>query len=162
MNKYVEKYQKIVNQLIKKSFPELKVKKIFIYELPFSSRFYSAGAWNFKIFAIITLFKNSRKYSDEMLKALLAHELSHLENHEKKAYIEDFIYFLKWLFSSKTRADEERKADILTIKKGYGKQYILLTNKIYEKDKKKLEHHKIRGYLSPEQIKSYMKKLKWF
>ena len=160
MNNYVEKYRKIVNRLINNSFPNLKNKEIIVTEFPNISKKYSAGAGEFLIFKWIIVLRKCRKYSNKALIGLLAHELSHCYITERMGLLEKFIYFIRWVFSKRMRAKAETQTDLITIKKGYGEELILLRKGIsIGKTKEQLEERAKRGYLSLGEIKTYMKKL---
>lgn len=157
---YVEKYRKIADELIKKSFSILKNKLIFIFEKK-DKKLYYGISYDFVLFKHIGIFKRSRKHSKKALKGLLAHELSHLENSTKMGFYRKIIYFAKWFFSKQTKAEYETMADILLVKKGYGREYSqFLTESLKGKNKEYLKRREERGYLSLKKVKEYMKKQK--
>jgi len=168
MDEYVEKYREIVNELIDKSFPSLKNEKVKIIEIS-KYLFWWAGGdvikFNNKYFIIVT---NKIKESDnKALKAFFAHELCHVEDYKKRNIpsIINIFYYLKeglsWVFCTSFSRELERKTDIETIKKGYGKELLKWALERENRySKRKLNMLYSRGYLSPKEIKQEMKKLK--
>jgi len=134
MNKYIQEYQKIVSTVVKKSFPSLKNKKIRIIEygiLTGPYYFFTSGFEAYLFGTHLVGFNiKLRKLKDskeEVLNALIAHELCHAEDHEKfKNDIEIIIHCIKYAISQISGKSycriTERKTDIQTIKKGYGKE----------------------------------------
>lgn len=161
MNHHEEKYNKIVRELIKKSFPELKKSIIFINYIDSPYCKHNATVFEFFIFKWIIVFKKAKNYSKDALIGMFAHELSHLAIIKKRNFFQKIAYFWSWPFSKKKRAEFERKTDIEVVKKGYGKQRIEL-NKFSFKGKTKEQLGEIRkkGYLSNKEIRYHMKKLK--
>lgn len=157
MEEYLKKYKKVIDGLIKKSFPKLKDKKIFISEVP-NFKKWNAGVWYFIFFNWILVCKKVRDYPIKELKALFAHELGHIEYFENLNLLEKMEYGLKWLFSKKIRAEFETKTDSLVIKKGYGKELLKLVQR-GEKIRTKGERlkRKEQGYLTSNQIKKLIK-----
>ena len=160
MNKYIEKYKKIIDELVQKSFPILKNKPISVSEDKNKKRYYGIS-YDFVLFKHIGISEKSRKYSKKALKGLLAHELSHLENSTKMSFYRKIIYFIKWFFSKKIKAEYETMADMLLIKKGYGKEYSqFVIEGLKGKNKEYLKRRKEKGYFNLKQVKEYMKNQK--
>ncbi len=159
---YVVKYRKIVDKLIKKSFPELKRKKIII--LDFVYRKFTASVFDLSF--VVLIFTDSKKaelYSYHELKGLFAHELCHIKRHYNRSFFRKISFIVKYIFNEKTRSLEENETDKLTIKKGYAKNLYQLINK-FEKNHAKniLKKRLSKGYLSSKQIKQYAMKIrKW-
>jgi len=151
-------YKKIINELIKKSFPNLRREVIFVIEKNIFNLKYSAIAVYSFFFSWIIVHPKVQKYSKSSLDALFVHELAHLNLIINRTFIDKIKFLFKWLFTKKGKEDFERDADILTVKKGYGKERL----KLIEESKKtytKQQLKKMRkGYLTPKQIKYYMKK----
>jgi hypothetical protein len=153
------KYKKIINNLIKKSFPELKNKKIYVFET--RNKKFSAISLELLYLKIIFVSIKSKKYSVSALKGLFAHELSHFSIIENMSFLENISYFWRFPFSKNVRANFETKADKLVIEKDLEKELIALKKEdAKKKNKKDLENKLNRGYLSPSQIKAYAKKIK--
>jgi hypothetical protein len=137
-------------QLIKKSFPLLKDKRISFFVIRF--RFYACSIWIPPFIRFIIISKRTRDFSDLVLEAIMAHELCHQERYLEMGIKRYLKFVVGFITSRKTQAAEERATDRLTIEKGYGRQLYELT-KIHYLDKK---HERINGYyLSLEEIRSY-------
>jgi len=151
--KYKEKYQKIIDELISKSFHSLK-KKIKAFEFKITKLY---GIY-IPLFDYVGVNKLCRKFSDKEIRGILAHELCHAELSRKYGILKNFfLYSMYWIIPS-IRKDEEIKTDKLTIKKGYAKELILSSKRLEEK----YPNYKDKTFISPEQIKSYAKKIgKW-
>ncbi len=149
MNKYEEKYKKIVKKLVEKNFPTLRDEKIIIEENEMKSN--ARAKYGFTGFKIIVSFK-LRKFPSKILKGLFAHELCHFEIFKKRGVIITKLGLLLYFTNSKFREKEEKKADKLTIKKGYGKELIYT--------RKYLKLRKPEFYLTDNEIKHFIKKYK--
>ncbi|MFH1521493.1 MAG: hypothetical protein ABIF18_00890, partial [archaeon] len=87
---YVKKYQKIVNELIKESFPILKAKRISIIE---NKKSHATALVVKSPFSLkLTVNHRARGYSKKLIMGLFAHELCHFEQWEKHPW--DY-YFLQ-------------------------------------------------------------------
>jgi hypothetical protein len=156
---YKEKYKRLVNELIKKSFPSIKHFKIFITENKIFKLRYSAITNYFIFCGWIILHPKARRYSKPALKGLLVHELSHLDIILRKSFLNKIKFAFKFIFTKKGRKDNETAADMLTIKKGYGKDLLKLTN-IIEKQKSHIKNRAKKGYLTSRQIEEAIRKKK--
>tara|TARA_Y100000310_G_C20610622_1_gene777782 strand:+ start:270 stop:731 length:462 start_codon:yes stop_codon:yes gene_type:complete len=153
MNKHTQKYQGIINDLIKKSFPELKTKKFKVFEFDITK--FSGGY--FPIINLIGIHKKHRDSSNKVLKGLFVHELCHAEIVEKRSLLKNMLIGIAYWFVDSTRKKEENETDKLIIKKGYSRELFKLT-KLREEEGKEYSKY----YLSPQEIKSYAKKIgKW-
>lgn len=154
-------YNKQMQEMIKKSFPKLKNKRIWIYESN-NTKFKSASAdtYYFLFFWRIRLAKRLRTYPKNYIKAILAHELGHVEIFQKKNLIGKAIHNVIYFLSRRYREKEEKNVDKLAIEKGYGKElYLFRKYNLSIADEKTKE--KIRMYyLSPKEIKKYIKVLR--
>lgn len=167
MNRYEEKYKKIVNELIRKDFSELGGERINVVEIQdltnWSESFSTKGVDNYYIF----MFKKVRDRKEKALKGQIAHELCHLIlNYKDKNLVASWWHLFKKIlsfgFNTNFSRIIETNADKETIKRGYSKELIELKKdwlKKFGKEKIK-ELGYSRGYLSPEQIKSYAKKIR--
>lgn len=151
MNKLIEKHQKIIDELIEKSFSSLKEKTIFLTEAKIANFQYSAVTNYFIFFSWIVVHPKSRIYSKKALIGLFAHELAHLDIIANMNFFEKISFGFRFLLTKKCKIDFERDADILAIKKRYGKELI----KFEEKSSKR--YIKLGGYLTVKEIKEYMK-----
>ena len=161
MSKYINKYRVIVDELIDRSFPKLKKDNIFVFNFN-PLWFFTAMVLDIGIFkAIFISRKRIKKYSKEERKAILVHELCHIEKHKGKNFLQKTFHIIKYILFRNIRVNEENNTNILTIKKGYGEQILSAELKLrrgYTKEKlKKIDE---RGYLTADQIKSYIRKFK--
>jgi len=163
MNNQSKKYGKILDELVKKSFSELKNEKIFITDFIIFKRFI-AQALDFGFFKLLLVNNdkiNELLFSKEEMIGLFVHELCHFERYKKKTFLQKAAFILTTWFSKKIRCKDERNTDRLTIKKGYGKELLKIALKREQKySKEKLAEVYSSGYLSPKEIKQEMKKLK--
>ncbi len=149
MNEYIRRYQKVVDELLDKSFPILRKKEPRIFE----SKLFRNYGFYFPI--INTIFITKRKiFSNKEKIGLLAHEFCHAEQSNKKDFFENIFLFINYWLSKKTRKNIEVEADKLVIKKGYAKELFEMTKRFES------ELGKMRYGLSQTQIKSYAKKIK--
>jgi len=146
-------HQKIADDLISKSFPILRRKKIYISY--FSGKKYSGGAFWILPFWRVLFINRDRKFSNNQLIGLFVHELGHFEIYQKRGWLLFwFVGLLYWIFP-RFREKEEKNVDKGIIQKGYAKKYYSL---VKEFNSKKLKASKY--YFSPEEIKSYAQKIK--
>lgn len=154
-------YKKIVDHLIKKSFPELK--KINVRVIVEKLKRGSMRAT--RLYGGYLIIIDPEKYEDakdnEIIGAI-AHELTHFEDYSKKSWIRYFFWFLHYKYSKSFMRDVEIKTDKLTIQRGYARE--LYSNRCYRASKSRIplvEKGK-RAYLTPEEIKLYAKEIgKW-
>lgn len=146
----VETYRNIVNRLIAKSFPELKNDKIAVEER--NTKKWRAHAI-YSIFGLKILVSNQlREFPERKIKRILIHELCHLVEFKQLGYLRTKIDFVIYLLSKKHRTKIEREANILMIRKGYGK---LVLSACKENLARGLGY-----FLSEKEIKSYINKFK--
>ncbi len=151
MKEYIERYNDIVNELVKKSFSKLKDKKIKIFEFGFINLYGLFLPFNF-----IGMNKKCRGFSEEEIRGILAHELCHAEFGAKKGILWLMVFFVFYWFFSKLRIDEEIRNDREVVKKGYAKELFKITKRI----EKEYNLDNIKYGLSSKEIKSYARKIK--
>lgn len=150
MNKHIKRYQKIISNLINKSFPKLKGRKVRIFE---TKLFVTHGMY-LPVFNFIIIHKKCRHFSNNVIKGVIVHELCHAEQSIKVGFLKDILYDIIYWFSPKFKKKIEIDADKRAIKKGYSKE-------LYESTKKfETEFGKIEYGLSLKQIKDYAKKIR--
>lgn len=154
--KFEKRYQKIVDELVEKSFPSLKNEKIIVKEKDMKS---FARADYLPFLKRIRVGLMLRKADNKTLAGLFAHELCHFEDFKKKGYLITFICYILHKFSDKFRRKLEKETDRLTIRKGYGNELIKITSFVNKRRTKKRKHFE-KNYLKVEEIKQEMKKLK--
>lgn len=146
------KCTRIKNQIILKSFPLLKQKKIYLIII--NSNFYGHSICIPFLICFIAISKKSKIFNDFCLEGLLAHELSHQERYLKMTLFQYLKFIIKYLTNKKYRTKTEKEIDQTTVKKGYGNQLYELSI-IQFKDNKRNKINKY--YSSLEEIKEYKK-----
>lgn len=155
---YKEKYQKIINKLIGKNFPELEGKKIHIFE---NKKVHATAAvTKFPFFLKLTVNYRVRKYSKKLLMGIFAHELCHFEQWERHPWDYYFLQGFRVTFK-KLNIKMEKETDKRAIKKGYARE--LYSQRLSRYRSKSISFDKLKDlYLSPREIKAYAKEIgKW-
>jgi len=154
-------YRKIVDKLIEKSFPKLKTRIIFLSKRKIFRIDCFAITFYFILFSWIFVNPKTDKFSVNQSKAVLAHELAHLDIIANKNLFGKIEFGINLLFTKNGERNFERVVDILVVKKGYGKGLLSVILKIEKmSSKEKNLKRKSRGYLNSEEIKSYIEKYK--
>ncbi len=144
-------YNKQIQQIKKKSFPLLKNHKIIVKE--------NKKSWGIRVYYLyfFTLYKIGKGAEKGLSQGGIAHELSHIEMFKKWGFWKSaWLSFLQFFFGN-IRKKIERGADLLAIKKGYGKELYQTRKKKVPKRIRKLLN---KYYLSLSEIKKYTKKNK--
>jgi len=142
--------RKIADRIIDESFPQLQGKRIIILVLRF--KFYALSLWIPPVLRIIVVSTRAKHLNDEAITGLIAHELCHQERYCEMGIRKYMKFLIMYVFSDKTRRNEEHEADRRTIEKNYACELYELT--LASRSDKK--HKKIiDNYLTPEEIKSY-------
>lgn len=149
MQTYLEKYKKVVRELIKKDFPVLRNKKIIIKEKKAKWRGHvNYYPWGMSLYLSTKL----RRFPEKSVRRIIFHELCHLELFAKEGWMKTEILYLFYLFSSKTRKKVEAEANILMIKRGHWKEVVTARNGNLKRG--------LSYSLSLEEIKYYKDKFK--
>jgi hypothetical protein len=161
---YKKRYKKLIDEIVRKSFPELKEYNIIPIEV---SKFFPFGSFaqrGFGKFFIIMNKYHYRELNNDALRGNFAHELCHIVlDHRHYSGIGDLFHnfrkFLSFAFNTRFSRDIERKVDRETVKRGYAK-YLLASHKAWEifLSPKNITNLHSRGYLTPKEIKSYGKR----
>lgn len=148
--KYIKKYEKIVNELIKKDFPSLQDQKIIFKEKKAKWRAHvNYYPWGMVLYASEKL----REFPIKSVRRILFHELCHLEIFKEWGCIKTLaVYPIYNLFPS-IRKRVESEANILMIKKGRGKEVLEVARKNAKEG--------LKYSLSEEEIRLYIKKYKF-
>ncbi len=154
MDQYEKKYNKIVRELIKKSFPELKNHKIIFRE---TKLVFGARVYYFYFFSLYLIGRGSEK---GLSKGGMAHELSHLEIYKKWGFWKTALLSVLQFFSTKIRRKIEAGADISAIKKGHGNELYKTRKRTLSKADERIRRLIKKYYLSLEEIKQLTKKFK--
>jgi len=163
MNKYNKKYQKIVDELIKKSFPRLRGKWIVFFNFILYGNFI-AQVLDFSFIKLIFVNpEKMNKCSKNDQRVIFIHELCHFERHMNRSFFEKIVFLVKYVFLKKTRRDEEKETDKLVIRKGYAKESYHQTKSFNSGHNKEfLKKVYATGYMNLKEIKDYAKKVgKW-
>lgn len=154
----IGKTQKIIGEIIEKSFPELKTAKIDIktfesdsnyFKSQFSiSRFLTFRKLRYVIFVNAEVFR--RNAPEDGVRAILAHELAHVLYYKRKNRFE--LFGLTGLMSKSFTTKFERKADLEAIARGYGSGLKSYRAWLYQNVAPKSLNEKKRDYFSPEEI----------
>jgi hypothetical protein len=149
MNKYLKKYEDILHQLIKESFPSLKDKKIFLKEKKAPWR--AHVVYSLRGMKIEVSYK-LRRFDKKVIRRILIHELCHLEIFLKWGFLRTHIDYIIYSISKSHRNKVEKEADILMIKKGYGKLVLDAQRNTIKRG--------LKYSLTEEEIRYYAKKFK--
>jgi hypothetical protein len=149
--------RQLTSDIINRSFPQLRDKKIHVFTGPL--RFYAFSVWVPPFFRVIVISTRTLDFNRKVLTGLIAHELCHQERYIGMGVLNYLVFAVKFLTLKKIRSAEEKATDRLTIEKGYGRELYELST-ITHKDRK---HKKINDlYLSLEEIRAYSESLgKW-
>ncbi len=159
----IEKTQKLVAEIVEKSYPELKDKRIEVKSFKsesdyFQSRFSFEKFLTFRRMNYI-IFVNPKVYElnapENGIRAILAHEIGHILYYSRKNRVQ-----LLGLINLSTKGFTqkfERRTDLEAIKRGYGEGLIAYRNWLYEHIPAKNIESKKRNYFTPEEISAIMK-----
>jgi len=154
----IQKTQKIINEVVAKSYPELKNKKIevktFQSELDyFQSRFSLGKMLTFQKMRYI-IFVNPKVFEknapESGIRSIIAHEIAHVLYYSKRNRIE--LLGLIKLSSKDFTQKFERGADLEAIARGYGSGIKDYRQWLYQNIPQKNLEEKKRNYFSPEEI----------
>jgi hypothetical protein len=160
-----QKYQKIINKIIKKSFPELQKKKVIVEvrELKVGSMWAAKHLKYYKI--IIDPIRNNLDGKSYFI-GTFAHELVHFKNYSGifgwgRCFLENLAFQLA-KFNKIPMALFERGTDRETVRRGYAKELYKNRSLRWKNSSKEYWDKWSHCYLSPEEIKSYAQKInKW-
>ncbi len=145
----------MVRNIVKKSFPILRNKKISIY--PLKSKNYSGGAYWFLPFWRALFINRKRNFNEKELIGLIVHELCHFESYQKRGWVKSILFGILYWISPRFRKKEELETENLAVRKGYARE-TYLANLRLERIKKKISKY----YSTSQEIKSYAKSIgKW-
>jgi hypothetical protein len=159
----IEKTQKLVAEIVEKSYPELKGERIEVKSFTsksdyFQSRFSFAKFLTFRRMNYI-IFVNPKVYElnapENGVRAILAHEIGHILYYSRKNRFQ-----LLGLINLSTKGFTqkfERRTDLEAIKRGYGEGLIAYRNWLYANIPAKNIDAKKRNYFTPEEISAIMK-----
>lgn len=154
----IKKTETIIKEIAQKSFPEIKLKKIRVKSFESDTSFFKA---RFSFTRYLTFQKmrhlvyvNPKVFKlntpENGIRSIIAHELAHILYYTKKNRLE--LLGLASLASDSFTAKFERKADLVAIKRGFGKGLIEYRRWLYKNIPEKEIKSKKRNYFSPEEI----------
>lgn len=156
MSKFKKEYYTIFNNVIKKSFNELKKKKVFILETDIIgykfSKLKGMALRPLPWIYLIILNKDVRKKDINYKIGLIVHEISHIDLYRQISWPKYIYEGILYLTSRKFRSKNEWKTEMYAIKKGFYKEILH-----YSKDRE--DFRSKYGYMMPESIREYAKSL---
>lgn len=155
----IAKTQELINEIVKKSYPEIKLNKIKVksfksdtnfFKARFSyARFLTFQKMRYLVFVNPKVFELNAPVNG--IRSIIAHEITHILYYTEKNRFE--LLGLTSLASDSFTAKFERKADLVAIKRGFGKGLIEYRNWLYKNIPEKEIKSKRRNYFSPDEIK---------
>jgi hypothetical protein len=165
-NDAVQKTQKVISEIIEKSYPELKSKRIEVKTFQsntdyFRARFSFNKMLTFQKMHYIILVNPQffvKNAPENGIRSILAHELAHVLSYAERSRFE-LLGLIK--LSSKDFAQKfERGADLEAMARGYGEGLIEYRKWLYQNIPPKNLEEKKRNYFSPEEIELMLEILK--
>ena len=160
------KTQSFINEVVEKSFPELKKVEINVktfksdsnyFKSQFSfSRFLTFQKLHYTIFVNPEIYKKNAP--EKAIRAILAHELAHILYYIRKNRLE--LLGLVSLSDQSFTAKFERKADLNAMARGYGEGLKEYRKWLYKNVPEKNLKAKKRDYFSPDEIELMLQILK--
>ncbi|MEK6925958.1 MAG: hypothetical protein AABW50_01625 [Nanoarchaeota archaeon] len=157
---FQDKCRRLAVNIIKKSFPELKNKRILVFTVPFRKAYSGMIFWLFwPLPQLIFINKKRNKESIQYLNGLLCHEICHLVLIERRGFAKSVFRGIFYFIIPKLRRLIEDEVNRFAIQKGYSKEIHFFTKKV---EKKKTSAGIQRFYMNSEDIKNYAKSVgKW-
>lgn len=158
----IQKTQKIINEVIEKSYPELKNKRIEVKTFKSESDYFRARFSYNKYLTFqkmrYIVFVNPQVFTknapDDGVRSILAHELAHVLYFAERDRLE-LLGLVKLSSKSFTKKFEHR-ADLETISRGYGEGLKEYRAWLYQNIPAKNLAEKKRNYFAPEEIEKVM------
>ena len=158
--------ESIIREVVEKSFPELRGRKIEVKTFQSESDYFKA---RFALINLLTgrkmrylvsvnpkVFENNAPPSG--IRGIVAHELAHVLYYATRKRFE--LIGLTRLMSSDFTRDFERRADLIAIARGYGEGLGEYRKWLYKNIPADKIGEKKRNYFSPEEIEMILKILK--
>jgi hypothetical protein len=162
----IEKTEKLISEVIEKSYLELKGSKIKVktfqsdsnyFKSRFSlSRYLKFQKLNYVMYVNPEVF--TKNAPENAVRAIIAHELAHVLYYRQKNRFE--LLGLVSLTDKSFTAKFERKTDLEAIKRGYGEGLIEYRKWLYQNIPAADLRAKKRDYFSPEEIDLMLEILK--
>jgi len=144
--------RKLVRVMVADNFPELSGKKISLWSLNMG-HYWGNSLWLLPGWRLIIISSKSRAVSNECLRGLLAHELSHQVIYSRDSWLRYLVRVPSlYLFHKDQIRAEECAVDSLVMDRGFGRHLYLLTQ-IIDSDP---AHDQVQKYyFTPAEIKDY-------
>ena len=161
----VVKTKKMIEEVARQSFPEIKLHKIRVKTFESRKSFFKArySVWRYATFQRMRhlVFVNpgafERKLPEQAFRSIVAHELAHVSYYTRKNRFE--LLGLLRLMNSEAEAGFERKADLEAIARGYGEGLIEYRDWLNEQLTKVESAKKSRTYFTSEEIRLVIRAL---
>ncbi len=155
----VEKTRALVNEIVTKSYPEIKLEKIRIKTFKSNSNYFKARFSYTRFFTFQKmrhlLYVNPSVFEKgapgEGIRGIVAHELAHILYYTEKNRFE--LLGLASLASKSFTTKFERRADLEAIARGYGEGLIKYREWLYKNVPASKLDNKKRDYFTPEEIR---------
>jgi hypothetical protein len=162
----IQRTQKIINEVIEKSYPELKNRQIEVKTFQsesdyFQARFSFSKYLTFQKMRYIVLVNPKvfeKNAPPDGIRSILAHELAHVLYYSKRNRFE-LLGLIKLSAGSFTQRFE-RGADLEAMARSYGEGLIEYRKWLYQNIPPKNMEEKKRNYFSPEEIQLMLEILK--
>ncbi|MFN7927220.1 MAG: hypothetical protein U0Y68_04610 [Blastocatellia bacterium] len=157
--------RQMVEEVRRTAYPELRTATIHL-ELFDSPSDYFQSRFTFTSFLLrphlqYVLHVNRHLFvappSDEALRAIIAHELGHVQQFNAKARWRSLAYVR--MMSPAFTAQMERRTDLLAIARGYGAGLRAYREWLYQHIPANRRAEKLRNYFAPEEIDALMRQL---
>lgn len=154
----IEKTEKIIQEVVEESYPELAIEKIHVKTFRSQKTFFKAQfSFNryltfrqLRMSILINPIVYSRNAPAQGLRAILAHELAHILYFKRKNRLQ--LLGLIGLVNGGFNAKFERRADLVAIERGYGIGLIEYRKWLYQNINEGEISDKKRNYFTPEEI----------
>ncbi len=154
----IKQTQNFVNEVVRKSFPEINLEKIKIKTFTSDSNFFKARFSYTRFFTFqkmrYLLYVNPKVYNfnvpENALKAIIAHELAHILYYTERNRCE--LLGLVRLTSGGFTSDFERRTDLTAIERGFGEGLMEYRRWLYRIIPESKIESKRKDYFSPEEI----------
>jgi len=93
MQPTLEKLRQLTSDIINRSFPLLRDKKIFVFTGPL--RFYAFSVWVPPFLRVIVISTKTRDFDRKVLTGLIVHELCHQERYIEMGTVNYLVFAVK-------------------------------------------------------------------
>lgn len=151
---YGKKYQRIVDELIGKSFSELEGQTVKFFELKVTGLY---GLY-VPFFDKVGVNRLCRDFSKKEIIGILAHELCHAETARRDGFWRTLFLFVRYWIFPWVRKSEEDKIDKMAVRRGYVRELVLVAKRL----EREFPDYADKTYMSSKKIVAYAKEVgKW-